>query len=120
MWLNGSARHVPSIRVVSAEFICENFAIETNVIDAAVRSDVEKFLPLGSSRIHPRLAEQSIPENDLFTCLMELTNDSYTTVKIFGITLCKNYSRRYSKSLGVAYRRVTPTNLNGPCDALSR
>lgn len=100
MWLNGSARHVPSIRVVSAEFICENFVIETNAIDAAFRSGVEKFLPLGSSRIHPRLTEL-LSQYTLFTGPMEPTNEPYATAKIVGIKLRKSYSRRYNKSLGV-------------------
>lgn len=112
MRLNGSARHVPSIKVVSAEFICEPLVIETNVIDAAVGSDVEKFLPLGSSHIYPRLAEQSMPEHTLLKGLPELTKEPYATAKIVGMKLCKSYSRRYNKSLGVGYRRVMPMNLS--------
>lgn len=76
--------------MVSAEFICENLMIETNVVDAAFRSGVEKFLAVGFSRIHPRLAEQPIPENALLKGLSELTNESYATVKIVGMKQCES------------------------------
>ena len=39
-----------------AEFIAENLAIQSNVIDAAYRNGAKKLLFLGSSCIYPKLA----------------------------------------------------------------
>src|SRR6185369_12380067 len=41
-----------------AEFIYDNLAIQTNVVEAARRHGVEKMLLMGSSCIYPRLAPQ--------------------------------------------------------------
>ncbi|MGH8772165.1 MAG: NAD-dependent epimerase/dehydratase family protein, partial [Burkholderiales bacterium] len=43
-----------------AEFIYQNLAIETNVIDGAYRAGVESLLFLGSSCIYPRDCPQPI------------------------------------------------------------
>src|SRR5690242_8159400 len=45
-----------------ADFLYDNLMIETNIIEAAFRAGVEKFLFLGSSCIYPKLAPQPISE----------------------------------------------------------
>ena len=71
-----------------AEFIYDNLAIETNVIEAARRTGVTKLLLLGSSCIYPRLAEQPMSEAALLTGPLEPTNQWYAVAKIAGIKLC--------------------------------
>lgn len=95
-----------------AEFIRDNLAIQTNVIDAAWRSGVERLLFLGSSCIYPRDCPQPIKEEYLLTGPLEPTNRPYALAKIAGIEMCWSYNRQY----GTRYLAVMPTNLYGPGD----
>ena len=95
-----------------AEFIYDNLPIQTNVIEAARRYDVEKLLFLGSSCIYPRLAPQPIPEDALLTGPLEPTNQWYAIAKIAGIKLGQAYRRQY----GCDFISAMPTNLYGPGD----
>src|SRR5262250_274447 len=60
-----------------AEFLRENLAIQTNLIDSAWRTGVRKLLFLGSSCIYPRLAPQPMREDCLLTGALEPTNEAY-------------------------------------------
>jgi GDP-L-fucose synthase len=95
-----------------ADFIYQNLMIQTNVIDAAHRSGVNKLLFLGSSCIYPQLAPQPMSEDALLTGSLEPTNEPYAIAKIAGIKLCESYNRQYGRD----YRSVMPTNLYGPGD----
>ncbi|MEM1411696.1 MAG: GDP-L-fucose synthase [Pseudomonadota bacterium] len=95
-----------------AEFIRDNLLIETNVIDAAHATDVQKLLFLGSSCIYPKHAEQPMREEALLTGTLEPTNEPYALAKIAGIKLCESYNRQFGRD----YRSVMPTNLYGPGD----
>jgi GDP-L-fucose synthase len=95
-----------------AEFLYENLVIETNIIHAARNTCVKKLLFLGSSCIYPRLAEQPIREEAIFTGALEPTNEWYAIAKIAGIKLCQAYRRQY----GCDFVSVMPTNLYGPGD----
>jgi len=99
-----------------AEFIYKNLMMQSNVIDAAFRTGVQKLLFLGSSCIYPKLAEQPMREDALLTGALEPTNEPYAIAKIAGIKLCESYNRQYGLSHGVDYRSVMPTNLYGPGD----
>ena len=95
-----------------AEFLFDNLAIVSNVIDAAHKHKVEKLLFLGSSCIYPRLAPQPISEGDLLTGSLEPTNEPYALAKIAGLKLCDAYRKQY----GCNYISAMPTNLYGPGD----
>ena len=95
-----------------AEFLFDNLAIVSNVIDAAHKHKVEKLLFLGSSCIYPRLAPQPISEGDLLTGSLEPTNEPYALAKIAGLKLCDAYRKQY----GCNYISAMPTNLYGPED----
>jgi GDP-L-fucose synthase len=92
-----------------AEFIHDNLAIATNVIEAAHKMKVEKLLFLGSSCIYPRLAPQPIPEEALLAGPLEPTNQWYAIAKIAGIKLCQAYRRQY----GCDFVSAMPCNLYG-------
>ena len=94
------------------DFLYENLVVQTNVIEAAFRSEVQKLLFLGSSCIYPKLAPQPIPEDALLTGPLEPTNEWYAVAKIAGLKLCQAYRRQY----GVNYISAMPTNLYGPGD----
>jgi len=95
-----------------ADFIRENLLIQTNVIDAAYQTKVEKLLFLGSTCIYPKLAPQPLKEEYLLTGELEATNAPYAIAKIAGITMCQSYNRQY----GTKYISVMPTNMYGPND----
>jgi GDP-L-fucose synthase len=95
-----------------AEFIFDNLAIQTSVIDAARRSGVKKLAFLGSSCIYPRLAPQPIREEYLLSGPLEPTNEWYAVAKIAGIKLAQAYRRQY----GFDAICLMPTNLYGPQD----
>src|SRR5262249_3514893 len=57
-----------------AQFLRDNLAIQTNIIDAAYRNGTDKLLFLGSSCVYPRLAAQPIAEDSLLSGPLEPTN----------------------------------------------
>ena len=95
-----------------ALFIRDNLLIQGNVIDAAQRAGVEKFVFLGSSCIYPRLAPQPIREEYLLSGPLEPTNEWYAVAKIAGIKLCQACRREFGFNAICAM----PTNLYGPGD----
>lgn len=94
------------------EFIYENLVIETNVIHAAFRAQVERLVFFGSSCIYPKQCPQPIREEYLLTSPLEPTNDAYAIAKIAGLKLCEAYNREYNTQ----YVSLMPTNLYGPND----
>lgn len=95
-----------------AEFIYDNLAIASTVVEAAHRTHVEKLLFLGSSCIYPKEAPQPIAEEGLLTGPLEPTNEWYAVAKIAGIKLCQAYRRQY----GCNFISAMPCNLYGPGD----
>jgi GDP-L-fucose synthase len=95
-----------------AEFLAENLAIQTNVIEAARRTGVTRLLFLGSSCIYPRLAPQPIPEEALLTGPLEPTNEAYAIAKIAGLKLVQAHRRQH----GLDWISAMPTNLYGAGD----
>ena len=98
-----------------AEFLRDNLAIQTNVIDAAYRAGVKKLLFLGSSCIYPKQAPQPMPEECLLSGPLEPTNEWYAIAKIAGLKMCQAYRRQY----GFRAISAMPTNLYGPGDNFS-
>ena len=96
----------------SAEFIYNNIAIETNIIQASHQNDVEKLLFLGSACIYPREATQPMAEEALLSGPLEPTNEWYAIAKIAGIKMCEAYRKQY----GCDYISAQPNNLYGPGD----
>src|SRR6202035_2322595 len=78
-----------------ASFIYENLAIETNVIHAAYRTNVERLVFFGSSCIYPKACPQPIREEYLLTSALEPTNEAYAIAKIAGLKLCEAYNKQY-------------------------
>lgn len=95
-----------------AEFIYDNLMIQTNLIDSAYRSGVNKFLFLGSVCIYPKFAPLPIVEDCLMTGFLEPTNEAYAIAKIAGIKMCQAYRKQY----GFNAISLMPTNLYGPGD----
>lgn len=95
-----------------AEFIYENLAIATNLIEGARQAGIGRVLFLGSSCIYPKMAPQPMPEDCLLTSPLEVTNEAYAVAKIAGLKMCQHYRAQY----GLIYHSAMPTNLYGPGD----
>ena len=94
------------------DFLSLNLQIQTNLMDASHKANVERFLFLGSSCIYPKFAAQPIKESELMNGPLEPTNSAYAVAKIAGIELINSYRRQFSKH----WISVMPTNLYGPRD----
>lgn len=92
-----------------ADFIYDNLVIETNLIEAAHRFDVERLVFLGSSCIYPKLAPQPMAEDCLLTGPLEPTNEWYAIAKIAGVKLVQAFRQQH----GRRYISAMPTNLYG-------
>ncbi len=95
-----------------ADFLRDNLAIQTNVIDSAYRHGAKKLAFWGSSCIYPKMAPQPIKEEYLLTGPLEATNEWYAIAKIAGIKMAQAYRKQY----GFNAISLMPTNLYGPGD----
>jgi GDP-L-fucose synthase len=98
-----------------ADFILDNLLIQTNVINAAFKHGVKRFVFFGSSCIYPKMSTQPIPEEALLSGPLEPTNAPYAVAKIAGYTLCEALRVQH----GFNYVAPMPTNLYGPNDNYS-
>jgi GDP-L-fucose synthase len=94
------------------EFLSDNLAIQSNLMNAAHKAGVPNFVFLGSSCIYPRGCAQPIKEEYLMTGPLEETNSAYAIAKIAGIELINSYRKEY----GTKWISLMPTNLYGPRD----
>lgn len=92
------------------DFIRENLAIQSSVLNAAQSTGVRRLLFLGSSCIYPRMCPQPIREEYLLSGPLELTNRAYAVAKIAGIETCWAFNRQF----GTKFIAAMPTNLYGP------
>jgi len=97
-----------------ADFIYKNIMIQSNVIHAAFKNRVKKFIYLGSSCIYPKKSKQPIKEDYLLSGKLEKTNSSYAVAKISGLIMCQSYNEQYKNKTD--FRCLMPTNLYGPND----
>ena len=95
-----------------ADFLHDNLAIQTNVIEGSRRAGVDKLLFLGSSCIYPKHTPQPIREDALLTGALEPTNAPYAVAKIAGLHMCDAYRAQH----GCNFISAMPTNLYGPGD----
>lgn len=94
------------------EFLADNLQMDTNIITASLAHGVENLLYIGSSCMYPKDYRQPLEEADILKAPLEPTNEGYAIAKIAGSKLCE-YA---SKSLGVGYKTIIPSNLYGPGD----
>ena len=93
-------------------FLMENLQIQNNLIDAAHKGEIKKFVFLGSSCIYPKFAPQPLKEEYLLTDSLEPTNEWYAIAKIAGVKACEAIRKQYGKD----FVSLMPTNLYGPHD----
>lgn len=94
------------------QFLMENMQIQNNLIDGALKNNVDKFIFLGSSCIYPKFAPQPLKEEYLLTDTLEPTNEWYAVAKITGVKTCQAIRKQFGKD----YVSLMPTNLYGIYD----
>jgi GDP-L-fucose synthase len=95
-----------------AEFIYENLAIQTHVIQASYEQGCKKFIFLGSSCIYPRECPQPMKEEYMMTGKVEPTNEMYAIAKIAGVKMCEAYRKQFDFDAVT----IQPPNLYGEGD----
>lgn len=95
-----------------ADFLYDNLAIQTNVMQAAYRCAAQKLVFIGSSCIYPLGAPQPLAESALLKGELEPSHQWYGTAKIAGMKLAQAYRQQH----GCDFITVLPTNLYGPGD----
>lgn len=95
-----------------ADFIYQNIAIQTNVIQAAYKYKVKKLLFPGSACMFPKYCPQPIKEGYLLTGPIEPTNEPFAVAKIAGVKMCQAYNRQYKAN----FISVVPATIYGPGD----
>lgn len=95
-----------------ADFLYDNIMIQTNVIDAAYRTGVEKLVFVASNCTYPTNAEQPIPEEAILTGPLDANIRAYAVSKIAGIEMCRSYRTQH----GSNFIAIIPPNLYGPGD----
>lgn len=98
--------------IYKADFIYNNLAISSNIINVSYKYGATKLLNLGSSCIYPKFAPQPMKEEYLLSGPLEPTNEPYAIAKISAIKLCRYFNEQY----GLNFISVMPTNLYGPND----
>lgn len=108
-----AAGRVGGIRANSefpAEFIHQNLMIEANLIHAAWKNGVRRFLNFGSACMYPRDCLQPMPIEALMTGPVESTSEPYAMAKLAGLSLARSYRKQY----GFSCITCIPCNLYGP------
>lgn len=96
----------------NAEFLDENYLIQSNLILCSYKLGVKKFVNIASSCIYPTASKQPIKEDYLMNGSLEKTNEGYALSKISGLKLCEYLNTQYD------FDAITliPCNLYGEAD----
>jgi len=92
-----------------AEFIYDNLAIQTNVVNSAYKYNVKKLLFLVSSCVYPKFCKQPMKEDYLLTGSIEPTNEPFAIAKLAGFKMCQAYNRQYKTN----FISAIPANVYG-------
>ena len=96
----------------NAEFLDENYLIQSNLIINSLKCGVKKFINIASSCIYPAYSKQPIKESYLLDGKLEITNEGYALSKIAGLKLCKYLNEQYNFNA----LTLIPCNLYGEND----
>ena len=96
------------------DFIHQNLMIQSNIINACIKNNVERHVFLGSCCIYPKFCNQPMQEDYLLSGELEPTNQPYAVAKIAGIVSCQSIYEQY----GLKSVCPMPINLFGPGDNL--
>lgn len=92
-----------------ADFFYVNMQIQQNLIWSAYKSNVKKFLFLGSACMYPKECTQPMTEDRLLTGIPEGTNEGYALAKLCGQRLCSYLYKQH----GADFITAIPANAYG-------
>ena len=90
-------------------FLYENVQMQNNLLIAAKKFNVKRFIFLGSSCIYPKNTKTPITEDQLLDGKLEKTNEAYAIAKISGIKLSEYLFSQHKLDIIC----LMPTNLYG-------
>lgn len=96
----------------NAEFLDENYLIQSNLILNSYKQNIKKFINIASSCIYPSKSKQPIKEDYILNGSLEPTNEGYALSKIAGLKLCEYLYKQYNFD----YVTLIPCNLYGEKD----
>jgi len=99
-------------RTHQATMMRHNLLIGTNMIEAARKADVERFLVVSSACVYPRNCSVPTPESEGLLDEPEPTNRGYGWAKRMSELLGKYYNEEFGIKVGI----VRPYNCYGPRD----
>lgn len=94
------------------EFFYDNIMINTNVIEACRKYNIEKLVVFLSTCIFPDKVEYPLTENKIHMGPPHYSNDAYAYAKRMADVQIRAYREQY----GLKYTSVVPTNIYGPND----
>lgn len=96
-----------------AKFMHVNIAIQDNIFESALASNVKACVFYASSCMYPKKSVQPIKEEYLLTGPIEETSEAYACAKIAGLKACKSYNKQYGKTQFIC---LLPNSIFGPND----
>lgn len=93
-------------------FLNNNLLMGVNLVNAAIKGNIEKLVNLGSSCMYPKEKEGPYLEEDILNGKLEPTNEGYAIAKITVARLCEFAYKEY----GFKYKTIIPCNLYGKYD----
>ena len=91
------------------EFFWQNIQIQNNLLIAAQKIGIKRFIFLGSSCIYPKNSKTPIKEDQLLSGKLEKTNEAYALAKISGV----KFSEFLFNEKKVDIVCLMPTNIYG-------
>ena len=110
--LAGKVGGILANRDFPADFCRENMLLAANVVDAAWRSGVKKFVTLIGGCSYPAKAPSPILEEELWCGYPQPESAPYSLAKAMSVELCKSYRRQHGFDAIV----LVPGNIYGPHD----
>lgn len=100
-------------RSYPVDFLHENLTLQLNVLGAAHRAGVKKFIFFASSCMYPRECPQPMAEEALLTGKPEPTSMAYAVSKLAGMQMCLAYNQQFGEQ---RFFPVIPNSVFGPND----
>lgn len=94
------------------DFMYQNLQIGLNVLNSAAENNIPRLINLGSGCMYPKNASNPLTEDQLFTGLLESTNEGYAVAKLAVAKL----SELISLQNNLHYKTYIPCNLFGKWD----
>ncbi len=90
----------------------ENLSAFMNILEAAKKNNVERFLTVSSACVYSKECTIPTPENEGFKDVPEQTNEGYGWAKRMEEFLSRAYAKEFSMKIAI----VRPSNMYGPRD----